>query len=98
MKRIGVLLLGVLLCGATVGAALAAGGDAAKGGTVAAKGCACHKSKGDLNGREAAMLLGKMQAFKAGQGDNKAMITVMKKYSEQDMADLAAYYASLPKK
>lgn len=97
MKRIGACIVAALVCGLTVGAALAAG-DAAKGGAIAAKGCACHKSKADLNGQAPAMLLGKMQAFKAGQGNNKAMISIMKKYSETDMADLAAYYASLPKK
>lgn len=97
MKRIGAFILAASMFGLTVGAALAAG-DAAKGEALAAKGCACHKSKGDLNGKDAAMLLGKMQAFKAGQGENKAMISIMKKHSDEDMANLAAYYASLPKK
>jgi cytochrome c553 len=97
MKRIGALIAAALLCVATVAAALAAG-DAAKGEAVAAKGCACHKSKADLNGKDAAMLLAKMKAFKEGQGENKAMITIMKKYADQDMDDLAAYYASLPAK
>ena len=72
-------------------------GDPAKGGELA-KGCACHKSKGDLDGVDAAALTAKMQAYKDGKGDNKAMIAIMKKQSDQDMADLAAYYASLPKK
>jgi cytochrome c553 len=97
MKRIGLLVVAILVCGLSVVAALAAG-DAAKGEAVAAKGCACHKSKADLNGKDAAMLLGKMKAFQEGQGENKAMISIMKKYTEQDMADLSAYYASLPKK
>jgi len=95
MKRIGVLFLGLVLCGAAA-VALAAG-DAAKGETLA-KGCACHKSKGDLDGKDAAALLEKMQSYKDGQGDNKAMIAIMKKHSDQDMADLSAYFASLPKK
>ena len=95
MKRIGWVLFSVLLCG--VAAVAMAAGDAAKGEALA-KGCACHKSKGDLDGKDAAALLGKMQAYKDGKGDNKAMIAIMKKQSDQDMADLSAYYASLPKK
>lgn len=94
MKRIGILLI-ILVCGL---AALAlAAGDPAKGGELA-KGCACHKSKGDLDGKDAAALTAKMMAFKNGTGENKAMISIMKKHSDQDVADLAAYYASLPKK
>lgn len=95
MKYVGAFLVAAILCGAV--AAMAAG-DAAKGGELAAKGCACHKSKADLNGRDAAALLVKMQAFKAGQGTNKAMISIMKKYETPDMENLAAYYASLPTK
>jgi cytochrome c553 len=94
MKRIGMLVLTLVFGLAAL--ALAAG-DPAKGGELA-KGCACHKSKGDLDGMDAAALTAKMQAYKDGKGDNKAMIAIMKKQSDQDMADLAAYYASLPKK
>ena len=96
MKRVGALIAVAVLCGAAVTAVAA--GDAAKGEAVAAKGCACHKSKGDLDGKEAAVLAAKMQAFKDGQGENKAMLSIMKKYEAQDIEDLAAYYASLPKK
>jgi cytochrome c553 len=95
MKRIAVTFFALVLCG--VAAAALAAGDAAKGAELA-KGCACHKSKGDLDGQDAAALLKKMEAYKEGQGDNKAMIAIMKKHSDENMADLAAYYASLPKK
>jgi cytochrome c553 len=95
MKRIGMVLFAVLLCG--VAAVAIAAGDAAKGEELA-KGCACHKSKADLDGKDATALLEKMQAYKDGKGDNKAMIAIMKKHSDQDMADLSAYFASLPKK
>ena len=94
MKRIGIFLIALVLGLAAL--ALAAG-DPAKGGELA-KGCACHKSKADLDGKDAATLLGKMQAFKDGKGENKAMVAIMKKHSDQDLADLAAYYASLPAK
>lgn len=95
MKRIAVFFFALVLCGAAA-AALAAG-DAAKGEQLA-KGCACHKSKGDLNGKDVATLTAAMQAFKEGKGDNKAMILIMKKKSDENIADLAAYYAAQPKK
>lgn len=95
MKRIGTIFFALVLC--AVAAAAFAAGDAAKGESLA-KGCACHKSKGDLNGVDAATLTAKMQAFKDGQGDNKAMIAIMKKQSPENIADLAAYYAAQPKK
>jgi cytochrome c553 len=96
MKRFGALCIAALLCGAA--AVAMAAGDAAKGGELAGKGCACHKSKGDLDGRDAAALKAKMSDFQEGKGENKAMIAIMKKHSAQDIDDLAAYYASLPKK
>ena len=96
MKRICAIFVVALFC-FTVGAALAAG-DAAMGEATAAKGCACHKSKGDLDGKDVAALTAKMQAFKDGKGENKAMIAIMQKQSPENIADLAAYYATLPKK
>ncbi len=95
MKRIGILFFTALFCVVAV-AALAAG-DVAKGEALS-KGCACHRSRGDLNGQDVATLTAKMQAFKEGKGANKAMIAIMQKHSEADIADLSAYYASLPKK
>ncbi len=95
MKRAAVLFFTVIL--ALAAAAALAAGDAAKGQELA-KTCACHKSKGDLDGKPAADLVAKMQAYKAGQGDNKPMIAMMQKRSDQDIEDLAAYYAGLPKK
>jgi cytochrome c553 len=75
--------------------AAAQAGDAAKGETLA-KGCSCHKSRGDLNGKPEAELMAKMQAYKAGQGQNKAMVTIMQKAADADLPDLAAYYAAQP--
>ncbi len=94
MKRIGTVFFALILC--AVAAAAMAAGDAAKGEALA-KGCACHKSKGDLNGVDAAALTAKMLAYKDGKGENKAMIAIMQKQSPENIDDLAAYYASLPK-
>ena len=95
MKRIGTVFFALVFCAVAVAAGAA--GAAAKGEALA-KGCACHKSKADLNGVDAATLTAKMQAFKDGKGENKAMVAIMQKQSPENIADLAAYYASLPKK
>ncbi|MEA4858093.1 MAG: cytochrome C [Solidesulfovibrio sp.] len=94
MKRIATVLGALVLC--AVAAAALAAGDAAKGEALV-KGCACHKSKGDLNGVDAATLTAKMLAYKDGKGDNKAMIAIMQKQSPENIDDLAAYYAAQPK-
>jgi len=90
--KAGACIVAAALGLSLAGAALA--GDAAKGEALA-KGCSCHKSRGDLNGMSTADLMAKMQAYKAGQGTNKAMITIMQKVAEADLPDLAAYYAGL---
>ncbi|MFZ5813310.1 MAG: c-type cytochrome [Thermodesulfobacteriota bacterium] len=92
--RIGVYVVAGALALCMAGAASGAG-DAAKGETMS-KGCSCHKTRGDLNGVPADTLLAKMRAYKAGQGQNKAMISIMQRYSEEDLPDLAAYYSGLP--
>ncbi len=91
--KIGVCVLAGALALCAAGAASGAG-DAAKGEALA-KGCSCHKSKGDLNGVPTDALLAKMRAYKDGQGPNKAMITIMQKLSDADLPDLAAYYSGL---
>lgn len=88
----GIMVMALCLAGAAVQA-----GDAAKGEALA-KGCSCHKNRGDLNGVPEADLVAKMQAYKAGKGENKAMITIMQKVADADLPDLAAYYAAQPKK
>ena len=64
-------------------------------GKALAKKCSCHKKRADLDGVEASVLVAKMKAYKAGEGDNKAMIRIMKKHSDEDIENLAAYYSSL---
>lgn len=91
--KFGACIVAALLALSLAGAAAQAG-DAAKGEALA-KGCSCHKSKGDLNAMPEAELMAKMQAYKAGQGTNKAMITIMQKVADADLPDLAAYYAGL---
>jgi len=94
MKRWAALFL--ICVFAFAGTSVMAAGDAAKG-EAAAKGCACHKKRGDLDGMDPAAFTQKMLGFQSGEG-NKGMVTIAKKLSAQDIEDIAAYYASQPKK
>ena len=97
-------LFSALLVLAAVPGAQAAG-DAAAGKTKAVVCGACHGADGNaimpiyphLAGQSAPYLESALHAYKAGQrtSANAAMMTPMAaNLSEQDMADLAAYFAS----
>jgi hypothetical protein len=70
----------------------------------AAKKCAkCHGKLGEgvknnppLAGMDSAAFTASMEAYRAGEGDSKIMIRFAQALSEQELADLAAYYESLP--
>ncbi|MFQ5773634.1 MAG: c-type cytochrome [Kiloniellaceae bacterium] len=93
----------VAACAALGMAATAqAGGDAAAGKAKAKSCVGCHgkdgKGKRDnppLAGKDAGELAKAMHEFKSGTRKNKMMNRLMKKLSEEDIANLAAYYASL---
>jgi len=91
-----VMLLAALASGAI--SAQAAGDVAA--GRAKAKGCAnCHGIDGKgtvpLAGKKAAYLEEQLRAFKSGQRKQEMMNMMAKNLSDQDIEDLAAYYASL---
>ncbi len=79
-----------------------AAGDAAAG-MAKAKSCAgCHgadgKGKKDnpaLVGIPEGEFIQAMQEYKSGKRNHKAMIGFAKRLSDEDVANLAAYYASL---
>lgn len=80
-----------------------AAGVAAKGETIAAAMCAaCHGADGNsvislnpkLAGQHPAYLLKQMREFKSGVRANPVMAGIMANVSEEDMAHLAAYFAS----
>jgi cytochrome c553 len=85
-----------------------AAGDAAAGKTKS-KGCVeCHGSKGEgkaatpqdekvpkIAGMPAADFVKALSEYKSGKRDHAVMMMKAKKLSDADMADLAAYYASL---
>jgi cytochrome c553 len=84
-----------------IGSAQAAG-DPAAGKTKAAGCAACHGANGQgippnpaLAGKSEAELLQALQDFKSGKRSNAVMKAMTAALSEQDMANLAAYYASL---
>lgn len=101
MKHILSLLILSLLC---INAAIAAG-DVEAGKTKAA-GCAgCHGANGigaadtypNLAGQHADYIVKQLKAFKAGTRNNPMMSPMAGPLSEQDMADIAAYFDSLPR-
>ncbi len=87
----------------TIGA-VQAGGDPAAGATLAVDCADCHSEdgKGDadnpaLTGLDDAYLIEQLRAFKSGErvDEDEMMPMYAEDLSERDMADLAAYYASL---
>lgn len=95
----------LLTAGAVVvmisGAAHAAG-DVAAGKAKAAVCVGCHGAKGQgvppnpaLAGKSEDQLLQALKDFKSGKRDNAIMKGMVAALSDADMANLAAYYASL---
>jgi len=84
-----------------------AGGDPARGAELALECADCHGEDGKgyddipgLVGLDASTLVKFLKAFKSGE--RTSVGDVMQEYSadltDQEMADIAAYYASLPDK
>ena len=94
-----VVTASVLALGA---AAVEAAGDAEKGKAKATVCGACHGPNGNstnpdwpkLAGQHAAYLLSQLKAFKSGARENPLMSPQAAALSEQDMQDLAAYFAA----
>jgi len=79
-----------------------AGGDAANGKTLSADCADCHGENGlgdedvpGIAGMDAAEQAQKLADFKSGAVESE-MVDYVAELSEQDMLDLAAYYATLP--
>lgn len=89
-------LLAAVMFALFVGLNVAVAQDPDKGQKLALR-CTCHKSRGDLEGMAQKDFVAKMQAYKAGEG-NKGMVRIAQKLEDSEVADLAAYYASQPKK
>ena len=83
-----------------VGAAQAAGN--ANAGKAKAEQCAvCHGERGEgveappIAGKQESELLEAMRDYKSGKRQDAAMKELMSKLNDQDLADLAAYYATM---
>ena len=90
-----------LLISLTPFAAVHAAGNAAAGKAAAAACAECHGDNGEgleapkIAGLKESELLQAMQDYKSGKRADASMKTAMSKLSDQDLANLAAYYASL---
>lgn len=80
-------------------------GDAVGRGATMALNCTmCHGAQGmsvsnapNLAGQYPEVVIKQLQDYKSGRRRNAVMQALAKGMSEQDMTDIAAYYASLPK-
>lgn len=82
-----------------------AGGDAARGEEIASMDCIdCHGESGQgdedtppLAGLDEAYHVEQLKAYKSGERTDEGglMAMTVEELSEQDMADLAAYYAAM---
>lgn len=90
-----------------VSGAAQAGGDAARGKELSIDCADCHgdDGKGDdmtpaIAGLDEAFLAEQLNAYKSGKrvDEEEMMVMYAEDLSEQDIADLAAYYSSLPGK
>ena len=99
MKLTVSLLLALFLTATTAHAA----GDIARGSELRIECIDCHGEAGlgdeeypKIAGLDEAYLFEQLMAFKNGERPNRAdmMLWVMEDLDEQDLADLAAYYAS----
>lgn len=108
MKRvtlISALILNLGLLG-SAWAADAKAGDAAQGKAKSATCAACHGADGNsmngewpkLAGQHASYLAEQMHAYKSGARNNAIMAGQMAALSDQDILDLAAYFAAQTQK
>lgn len=98
------ILTSVILTLLSMNVALAASGDADAGKTKAATCAACHGANGigasdtypNLAGQHSDYIVKQLKAFKNGDRKDPLMAPMAAPLSEQDMADIAAYFAALP--
>lgn len=100
MKRM-LLVVGTIVLVAITGSAGAAG-DAAAGKTKAAACGGCHGANGEGNaknpalaGKKADYLVHELQEYKSGKKNHAVMHSFASKLSDDDIENVAAYYASL---
>ena len=80
-----------------------AAGDSTAGRTVMVKCQSCHGKDGlatdywapNIAGQKQDYLVRSLKAYKAGERKNRMMLAVVKSLSDEDMANVAAYYAAI---
>lgn len=98
--------LGTFVAAVLIGGASFAAHAGAEQGQIVAKGCvSCHGAQGQgmgktppLAGLKADFIVEQIKAFQSGKRNNMMMNTIARKLSEQDTADVAAYFAGLSAK
>ena len=100
MKRTLITVAMLAFFGAT--SAAQAGGDPSAGKAKVAACAGCHGANGEgkdknppLAGKPEAEVLQALKDYKSGKRQNAIMKTFASRLSDQEMADVAAYYASL---
>jgi cytochrome c553 len=96
------VLIALFLGACLIGLNASADGDAAAGKTKAAACGACHGVDGNsasgqfpkLAGQNASYIVEQLSDFKSGKRANPIMAPMAKGLSDQDMQDVAAYFAS----
>lgn len=95
------LAIAVILC---IPMLVQAAGDVQAGKEKSTVCAACHGETGvsvnpiwpNLAGQHSPYLIDQLKSFKSGKRNNPSMTSLVANLSEQDMADLAAYYSSQP--
>lgn len=104
MKLLSCKTAGLVFSALTLSVSVHAGGDAANGEALSQTCAACHGVGGastvaanpKLAGQYESYLVQALKAYKSGDRQNAIMSGFAAALSEQDMADLAAYFASQP--
>jgi len=98
---IGSLVLGLLAC-SLLGSEARSEGSAEKGQAKSAPCAACHGASGNspngmwpnLAGQHPLYLVRQLQAFKSGTRTDPSMVAMVTPLSDEDIQDLAAYFAA----
>lgn len=102
-KKLLLVIAGLIL---TVNGNVQAAGNATSGGTKAAVCRSCHGQEGissisiypNLAGQVPGYIAAQLKAYQSGERINTVMSAQVSQLTEADMADLDAYFASLPAK
>lgn len=93
----------LLTLGALMLAPVAHAGDIERGGSISMTCAACHGAEGvsplpdmypDLAGQPESELIEKLQGYRSGDLDDPVMQAQAANLSDQDIADLAAYFSA----